>query len=388
MEAGKTRFWNGRRSHVVLCVSWQLLGWRIPSGAWDRTQAVIVSEKKGVWGQAQLVPGMAKLNTHFNAEVDSISCTTAGNCAAGGSYSDNGGSDGSYGNEAFVVDEKNGVWQSAVEVPGTAELNVDDEASVSAVSCTSVGNCTVGGGYLDSVGYWQSFGVDETSGTWGQAEEVPGTAALSSSGVSQLNDLSCASPGNCVAGGYIAKCEGSCYDGSVEQAYVVSETGGVWGQAEEVPGLESLNVSGGVTINAVSCASVGACSVGGSYYDADDNVQAFVSSETKGVWRRAEQVPKIATLEDGAGSEVLALSCGAPGDCSAGGDYSSYLAFVVNETNGTWKQAREVPGTAKLNSDYDAQVNSISCVSGGNCVAGGFYTTGHDTGKQQAFVAG
>ena len=41
--------------------------------------------------------------------------------------------------------------------------------------------------------------------------------------------------------------------------------------------------------------------------------------------------------------------------------------------NGTWRTAREVPGTAAL-SKGDAQVSAVPCASAGNCSAGGFYT--------------
>src|SRR5258708_3178167 len=42
--------------------------------------------------------------------------------------------------------------------------------------------------------------------------------------------------------------------------------------------------------------------------------------------------------------------------------------------NGTWRTAREIPGTAALNRGGHAQVNSVSCSSPGNCSAGGWYT--------------
>jgi hypothetical protein len=48
--------------------------------------------------------------------------------------------------------------------------------------------------------------------------------------------------------------------------------------------------------------------------------------------------------------------------------------------------AAEVPGSAALNVDGNAQVLSVSCVAGGYCVAGGFYTDQHD--HTQAFVDG
>src|SRR5437879_303293 len=68
------------------------------------------------WGVAIDVPGTPTLN-HSIAWVNSVSCATAGNCAAGGSYRD-----ASHHTQAFVVDETNGSWGTAIEVPGTATL--------------------------------------------------------------------------------------------------------------------------------------------------------------------------------------------------------------------------------------------------------------------------
>ena len=46
------------------------------------------------------------------------------------------------------------------------------------MSCASAGNCSAGGYYTDGAGHEQAFVVSEVNGTWGTAIEVPGTAAL------------------------------------------------------------------------------------------------------------------------------------------------------------------------------------------------------------------
>ena len=126
-----------------------------------------------VWGSAIEVPGSDALNACGDANVNSVSCVAAGNCAAGGFYYD-----GSGRQQAFVADETSGTWGTAIEVPGTAALNLGGTAAVNSVSCASAGNCTAGGSYYDSTARFQSFVVDETNGTWGTAIEVPGTSTL------------------------------------------------------------------------------------------------------------------------------------------------------------------------------------------------------------------
>jgi hypothetical protein len=51
------------------------------------------------------------------------------------------------------------------------------------------------------------------------------------------------------------------------QGFVVSETNGRWGRAIALPGLEALNTGGNAGVLSVSCASPGNCAAGG--FDGD-----------------------------------------------------------------------------------------------------------------------
>jgi hypothetical protein len=86
------------------------------------------------------------------------------------------------------------------------------------VSCASAGNCSAGGRYTDSAGHTQSFVVSQVGGRWGTAKEVPGTAALNTGGKAAVNSVSCAPAGHCSAGGYYTDSSGHL------QAFVVSQT--------------------------------------------------------------------------------------------------------------------------------------------------------------------
>src|ERR1039457_6053540 len=88
--------------------------------------------------------------------------------------------------------------------------------------------------------------VPTSAATWGTAQEVPGTAALNQGGNAQTKSVSCASAGNCSAGGYYADSSGD------EQAFLGSETNGTWGTAEEVPGTAALNTGGNAQTKSVS----------------------------------------------------------------------------------------------------------------------------------------
>jgi hypothetical protein len=116
---------------------------------------------------------------------------------------------------------------------------------------------------------------------------------------------------------------------------VVSEVNGVWRQAEEVPGTAALNAGGLAGINSVSCASPGNCSAGGQYTDLAHHKEAFVVEEVRGTWRQVEEVPGMATLDKGANATIYSVSCAPTGNCSAGGLYTDVSghqqAFVVSK---------------------------------------------------------
>lgn len=329
-------------------------------------QPMVVSQANGSWGKAIEVPGMAALNVNRGARVTAISCAAPGECAAGGYYN----TTRCYGSDcgAFVVSETNGSWGNAIKVPGVGG------GVVNSISCGAPGDCAAGGYDYGPQGQEQAFVVTEKNGRWGDAIEVPGVAKLNPNPgggfAARVNSISCAAAGECVAGGY-----------SFGGAFVVSETNGSWGTAMKVPGTTTLN-----EVTSISCPAVGECAAGGDYFDAPGQESAFVVSERSGSWGEAIEVPGTAAL--GVGADVTSISCAAPGECAAGGYYDTghyddfrEHAFVVSEANGTWGNAIEVPGTARIKSGCarplrrcsgpGADVTSISCAAAGECAAGG-----------------
>jgi hypothetical protein len=337
----------------------------------------------GTWGTAEEVPGVGALAVDGSSYALSVSCGAPGSCSAGGYYTTFVNEPGPVG--AFVVSETGGTWGNAEEVPGTAALNQGGYAVLNSVSCPSAGDCSAGGYYTNGSGDQEAFVVSETGGTWGNAEEVAGT--LNQGVLAGIESVSCASAGNCSAGG-------SYRDGSGnDQAFVVTEKGGTWGTAKEVPGTAALNKGGSAVLNSVSCTSAGNCSAGGRYLDSSGDGQAFVVGETNGTWGTAKEVPGTAALNKGGSAVLNSVSCASAGNCSAGGGYagspngSSGELFVVGETNGTWGTAKEVPGFSALNKGMSANLGQVSCASVGHCSAVGYYTTQTgDGGFNEAFA--
>jgi hypothetical protein len=324
----------------------------------------------GTWGKAQKVPGPGGTYT----SVYAISCASAGNCSAGGEYS---------GGEVFVVTQTNGTWGQAEEVPGTGTLNTGGNAFAGSVSCTAPGDCSVAGNYSASNG-GQAYVATETNGTWGRAKEIPGLARLSGDGTTSVNSVSCPAPGDC--GAFGTEWNGTT---NVDEAFVVNEKGGTWGNAQKVAGLSALGTSPiswagpedcySGNCPGLSCPSMGNCTAAGSYV-AHGGTNVFVVSETNGTWGKVAELPGIAALNLGKDAEAYEVSCGSAGNCSVGGEYASRKnytqytqAFVADQSNGSWGTAEEVPGTGTLNTQIFAFVSSLSCASDGGCAAGGIY---------------
>jgi len=204
-------------------------------------------------------------------------------------------------------------------------------AYITSLSCGAAGDCAVAGSYSTSPQGGTAFVATESGGRWHAAMQVPGLAALNTRDIADVGSLSCPSPGNCLAGGT--------YENSThrQEVFVVSELKGAWQRAKEVPGTAALNEGGDDGITSVSCATAGNCAIGGFIADGAAFVQAFVASQSNGIWHNAQEVPGIALLSKGLGSGVGSVSCGSPGNCSAAGGYvqspSAQEAFVVSEVS-------------------------------------------------------
>lgn len=342
-----------------------------------RRQAFVADERNGTWRAALQVPGVGALNKGGDARVLSISCASAGNCAAGGSYLD---ASGHY--QAFVVTEKNGKWARGILAPGSGNLNKGGEAAAVSVSCGKAGDCAAGGNYRDGSAHSQAFVLSSVNGTWRAAKPVPSLATLNIGNDAELDSVSCAAVA-CSAGGFYT-------DGSaMSQGFVVTEKSGKWAAAREVPGLGTLNLGGFARVNVVSCASAGNCAAGGLYHTGPTQVQAFVVTEVNGGWGAAQQVPGTLTFNTGQDALITSLSCASAGNCSGAGSYTDSTGhiwpFVVAEKSGTWGTAIPAPGVHKLSGPLGfGEINALSCASAGNCAGAGQYDD--STGHQQAFV--
>jgi hypothetical protein len=289
---------------------------------------------------------------------------------------------------AFISDERNGIWGPARDIPGLTALGATSSLA-NAVTCTAAGVCVASGWYTANAG-GGDFTVTETSGSWGDAAGVPGgTAAIKED---PGTELTCAAPGNCVeTGGGVDTKTGD------DIVYVTTEFGGVWAKPRELAGVTTGAASGPI-LYSVSCPDLRDCTLTGTRVTSPatanyQTVSVFVADEKNGVWGATRDLPGIIALESGAPLELrssysTSVSCSAAGDCAVGGVYfdanpatggtgGGYLAYIANETNGTWGKAHPLPGTAgpipaePADIRNTSRVNDVTCSAPGYCVAGG-----------------
>jgi hypothetical protein len=233
-------------------------------------------------------------------------------------------------------------------------------------------------------------------GAWGPAVAVPGLSALSPEDVEVVTSISCTGPGDCTAGGAYQSTGDT--GPSPDQAYVVSEVNGTWGNAEAVPGTVALNTGLGAATTAASCSSPGNCVAVGyytyRYAKTALGVAGFVANQVNGTWEKARPVPaltraahfaKVTTVSCAPATTVAArkarLNCVAAGVSQL--PQNSSVGFVLAEVHGTWGTARPVPGLATT--PPGSAVTSVSCSFPGTCGVGGYYTD--KSRHSQAFVA-
>jgi hypothetical protein len=274
-------------------------------------EAFVVSHSNGTWGSPLDVPGLSTLNAGNSAFVTAVSCFSTGNCGETGVFTDS-----SSNSQAFVVNEQSGSWGNAIEIPGLAALNTSGAATPEAISCGAATSCVVGGAYGIAANENQAFVAGESNGTWGSAVELAGTASLDVDNVGVVNDVSCTAATTCVAGGSYEDAQAH------SQAFLADETNGTWDDALEVPGTAALNSGGNGGLYTTSCASTGNCAAAGAYRDSAGNVQAFVVNESSGTWGGAIEVPGTPAINGGGFAEVISISCAPDGSCGLGGVYT------------------------------------------------------------------
>lgn len=350
----------------------------------SHTQGLVLNEVRGVWKAPTKLVAPAGAASDPGLTVNSVSCGAVGYCVAVGSYDD----DKNFA-QSFVVNEVRGVWQRAreVELPANAK-GASQLSEVHSVSCWSAGNCSAVGSYLDGtqpVGHSEGLVVNEIRGTWGRAEEVKLPADANANPYALLNQITCVK-GRCVGVGSYTGVNGT------TQGLIVDGDQATWARAVTVTLPANANAYPDANVSEVACVTGTSCTALGTYTNVSGQDEGFTITQSSATWQRATEMtmPSDAatnphTFFYGYGG----LSCPSIGNCSAGGQYlvgtTQYEGFFINEIDGVWQPATQMQlPSGALMAGKNGGVVAVSCRSAGNCSAGAAYFDG--SSRYQALV--
>lgn len=353
----------------------------------SNTEGLVLNEVNGTWKKAVKLVAPTGASTDPLLTVDSISCGSNNNCVAAGNYADKAGD-----SLSFIATEVRGVWAKSREIklPPNA-LGAGQVSEIHSISCTSAGNCGAIGVYKDntsSIGRTDAFVVSEVRGVWTKTSQVALPIDANVDPFTTMNQITCATAGNCVAAGSYIDTQNTTH------ALVVNQVRGTWlvGQSVTLPG--DANAYPIAALSEVTCAAVNNCTSLGTYVNNAGEVLGLTVTELRGVWQRAVAIAMPADAAKNPSTFFYGyggLSCPSIGNCSAGGQFLSgasantYEGFFVNEVHGTWQQAVQLglPSGAQ-SAGKNGGVVAVSCRSAGNCSAGAAYIDA--TGDYQALV--
>jgi hypothetical protein len=362
---------------------------------------VRVTENGRQWsaGEIALPTDAAPLNPPGGPEpqLNSISCTSPGNCVAVGQYL------GNRTTHPLLVTESGGTWATGVEpqLPANADTSSDPNqpdvgGGLYFVSCPAAGDCTAVGWYTNkdaghSIYPWVAT---ETGGTWSSGQDAllpPDASSLGelekgSSPLIGFTGLSCPSVGNCTAvGGYEDK------DGG-DEGLILTERDGVWSQGVKapvppnaVPKIESNEFES--PLASVSCAAPDDCAAVGWYVLGSlGALHGLLLTERGGTWKAsALNLPPKAKAPGGV--RLASVSCPSRGNCAVVGDYRWQRAthgLIVRERGGKWQRAFNAVVPKNASVKQHTFLRSVNCPSASACTVGGYYAD--RSGKTQGLL--
>jgi hypothetical protein len=301
-----------------------------------------------------------------------LSCTSTTSCVLVGQFVTTAGL-----GLPFIATLTNSSWTSqAITLPSNANATTQNSIAHS-VTCTSAGNCVASGNYFDNVGAGRSQGwvASEVKGVWSAASELSMPSDASSSPLVTVNQTGCISDGNCIVVGSYTNSWG------VAQAFGASETNGTWGPAQSIALPANASAYSGAVLSEATCVTGAECTAVGTYISRTGATEFMATSYSASGWARAQAITLPANAA--ASPHVMlygfgGVSCVSSGNCVSGGQYldssGDAQGFLVNEVNGTWATATElVLPAGATQAGHNGGVVALACVAAGECIAGASY---------------
>jgi hypothetical protein len=330
----------------------------------------VASESRGRWSRESIgiEPSVAPPYNAADSAVNvtGIACPGTGSCVAVGTF--HHAHPYAFANPTFIAVQEHGSWSRAFLPVLPLSATYPPVSGLTAVTCTSPGNCVVIGWWDENDDAYSLMAEPETAGGWSRAVQIylapglgPGT---------DLASVSCSQPGDCVAVGQYVN---PATPAQQPTAVAAIESGGQWGTAGVIRVPKGYRSPAGLT--SVSCQSSGTCFALGPSSTGPTS-HPMVVTLSHGRW--GKPVPLIRSPRGvPAGSEIVlgSISC-ARTFCLAAGSYvhgADRHWLVVRVEDGKWQRAAQIPVPAPASLTAQG-VAGVSCSAGGFCAVAGYYT--------------
>jgi len=245
------------------------------------------------------------------------------------------------------------------------------------MACGAPGSCSALGFYVDPKGIVHGTIDTLANGTW-TSIVAPLPARAASDRQSTLYAVTCPAAGSCVVvGDYIDR------NGNY-QPLIETLSNGTWSAAKApVPTKAVATRIFATALRAVTCRAPGSCTAVGAYTDNNANLQGLIETLSNGIWN-AKKAPLPARPSSLPAAGLMAVACPAAGACTAAGSYKdasgNRRGLIETLARGTWTAAR-APLPADAASNPTAGLSAIACPAAGACTVVGQYTDTKGNGQ-------
>ena len=244
--------------------------------------------------------------------------------------------------------------------------------------------CLPNGSYCSAAGSFQKktangdlpMVVSETGGTWGQAKQLPLPKGAATIARSDATDVWCHTSTSCVAVGFYRY---SGNKGKYNKPFIATMGAGGWNKVANIPLPKNNATPTNATLSRISCSSPGNCGAVGTYRDKDGDIEIGGYIEKGGKWVTSHWivVPPDAPAK---GKTVIpyGISCPATGACIGVGKYNNAAGvvrpFIFTSTGGTWNNGFSINLPSNAKTKA-GDFHAVSCPDVKDCVAVGNYVT-------------
>ncbi len=386
----------------------------------NTTQGLLVTETAGAWqpGTEAILPANAQ--SYQVVRLGSVSCAAAGVCTAVGRYADAGGN-----SQELWLTESSGTWGTGVEATPPAGAGSDPSVILSSVSCTSAQDCNAVGTYRNSAGTAEgllaspmanpavSLSVPSSGVAGGQVAAGSISASLSA-GSSPAGTVTFSvygpqstPPSSCTSGGTTVGTAAASGDGTYHPSsgFTPSSAGGYWwyasygGDTRNSPAasgcgasmaetvVTAQSVPPGQTATSVALRSSSDPSVSGQRVTYTATVSPTPDNGTVRFLAGGQPLVACAAVpvDPGHGTATCATTYSRPGAYQVQAIYAGDARFTASRSTVLKQTVRSSIALVRRPSGRSAQVSfTVSCARGsGGCLISAVLSTSQELRSHQ-----